>query len=161
VTKPLPTACDECGFALSEPIAALSVSSLGFVSDDRFPGRCVVMLHQHATELFDVSPAVRHAFADDVSAAARAIKLAVNAFKMNYEILGNADPHVHCHLIPRQLDEPNPKVPAWLHPEAQNMLPIENANEIKRRILAYLRQMSPAPRSPSLNTKRGKIATQS
>jgi diadenosine tetraphosphate (Ap4A) HIT family hydrolase len=140
VTKPVFAACDICGFKLSEPIAKLAVSDLGFVSDERFPGRCVVMLHQHATELFDLSPAVRHAFVDDVSRAARAIELAVNPFKMNYEILGNADPHVHCHLIPRQLDEPKPKVPAWLHPKEQSALTAGKGEEIKREIATHLRK---------------------
>lgn len=139
MTKPLSaTGCDTCGFKLGEPIAKLAVSDLCFVSDHRFPGRCVVALRQHATELFDLSPAVRHAFADDVSTAAQAIKLAVNAFKMNYEILGNADPHVHCHLIPRQWDEPRPKVPAWLHPDVQNELEVGRAEEIKQRIVTLL-----------------------
>lgn len=136
-------ACGTCGFKLGEPLATLGVSDLCFVSDSRFPGRCVVTLHQHATELFDLSPELRNAFADDVSAAARAIKMAVDAFKMNYEILGNADPHVHCHLIPRQLDEPKPKMPAWLHPEAQAALAGSEAEEVKRRILALLGE-SPA-----------------
>lgn len=136
--------CDSCGFKLGEPIAKLEVSDLCFVSDHRFPGRCVVTLHQHATELFDLSPAVRRAFADDVSTAARAIKLAVNAFKMNYEILGNADPHVHCHLIPRQMDEPKPKAPAWLHPEVQAELAAEKAKEIKHRIVTLLRKVPAA-----------------
>jgi len=144
MTQPLSATvagCDACGFKLGEPIAKLEVSDLCFVSDHRFPGRCVVILHQHATELFDLSPAVRHTFADDVSAAARAIKLAVNSFKMNYEILGNADPHMHCHLIPRQLDEPKPKVPAWLHPEAQAALAADKAEEIKQRIMMLLHQV--------------------
>src|SRR5262249_45420379 len=92
-----------------------------------------------ATELFDLAPELRHAYADDVSAAAHAIKRAVNAFKMNYEILGNASPHVHCHLIPRQLDEPKPNVPAWLHPEAQSELAADVAQAVKQRILAELR----------------------
>jgi diadenosine tetraphosphate (Ap4A) HIT family hydrolase len=141
MTKPLSaTGCDTCGFKFGEQIAKLAVSDLCFVSDHRFPGRCVVTLHSHATELSDLSPAVRHAFADDVSTAARAIKLAVNAFKMNYEILGNADPHVHCHLIPRQLDEPKPKVPAWLHPEAQKELQAGKAEEVKQRIVTLLRE---------------------
>lgn len=143
MTQPLSgmaAGCDACGFKLGEPIVKLEVSDLCFVSDHRFPGRCVVILHQHATELFDLSLPVRHAFADDVSMAARAIKLAVNAFKMNYEILGNADPHVHCHLIPRQLDEPKSKVPAWLHPEAQAALAAGKAEEIKQRIMTLLRQ---------------------
>ena len=136
--------CDTCGFKLGEPIAKLEVSDLCFVSDHRFPGRCVVTLHQHATELFELSPSVRRAFADDVSRAARAVKLAVNSFKMNYEILGNAEPHLHCHLIPRQLDEPKPKVPAWLHPEAQAALAAGKAEEIKQRIMTLLGQASAA-----------------
>ena len=141
MTKPLPaTVCDICGFNMGEPIAKLTVSDLCFVSDHRFPGRCVVTLHDHATELSELSPEIRHAFADDVSAAAAAIKLAVNSFKMNYEILGNADPHLHCHLIPRQLDEPKPKVPAWLHPEAQKELQVDKAREVKQRIVTLLRE---------------------
>jgi len=139
MTKPLSVAaCATCGFKLSEPFAKLAVSDLGFVSDDRFPGRCIVMLRHHATELFDLDSALRHAFADDVSTAARAIYLAVNAFKINYEILGNADPHVHCHLVPRQLGEPKPKVPAWLHPKEQNELAAAEAEEIKQRIKTHL-----------------------
>ena len=130
--------CKTCGFKMGEPIATLSVSELCFLSDSRFPGRCVVILHEHATELFDLSPAVRHAYADDLSHAARAIKKAVGAFKMNYEILGNSDPHVHCHMLPRQLDEPKPKVPAWLHPEAQTELATDKAEQIKRRIVTLL-----------------------
>lgn len=136
--------CDSCAFKLGEPIVKLEVSDLCFVSDHRFPGRCVVTLHQHATELFELSPTVRHAFADDVSIAARAIKLAMGAYKINYEILGNADPHVHCHLIPRQMDEPKPKLPAWLHPETQAPLAAERASEIKERIATLLREVSAA-----------------
>lgn len=137
--------CATCGFRMGERIATLSVSDLCFVSDSRFPGRCVVTLHEHATELFEVAPALRHAFADDMSNAARAIKAAVNAFKMNYEILGNFDPHVHCHLLPRQLAEPKPNVPAWLHPEAQTEMAADNAEQIKRRIVALLREARATP----------------
>lgn len=136
MTKPAP--CEVCGFASGEWIATLAVSDLCFVSDHRFPGRCVITLHPHATELFELGPEILSAYADDVSRAAKAIKLATDAFKMNYEILGNADPHVHCHLVPRQLSEPKPKVPAWLHPEPQAALATAEADEIKRRIAAEL-----------------------
>lgn len=132
------TACGTCGFQLGEPIASLAVSDLCFVSDHRFPGRCVVTLRQHATELFDLNQVTRHEFIDDVSAAARAIALAVNAVKINYEILGNADPHVHCHLIPRRKDEPMLRAPAWLHPEVQQELAAQVATDIRQRIVKLL-----------------------
>lgn len=131
-------ACAVCGFSLGEPIASLEASELCFVSDRRFPGRCVLTLREHATELFEASVTARQGFTEDMSRAARAIKLAVGAFKMNYEILGNADPHVHCHLIPRQLDEPSPRVPAWLHPQLQADLDEASARRIKDRIRELL-----------------------
>ena len=31
--------------------------------------------------------------------------------KMNYEVLGNALPHLHTHLVPRYLDDPAPGRP--------------------------------------------------
>lgn len=131
-------ACPSCGFRLGEPIASLGASELCFVSDRRFPGRCVLTLREHATELFEVSPRARQAFIEDMSRAAHAIKLAVNAFKLNYEILGNADPHIHCHLIPRQYDEPNPRVPAWLHPQAPSDLEVGSAQRLKSLIRELL-----------------------
>lgn len=133
------TPCEQCGFQIGEPLARLSVSDLCFISDHRFPGRCVVTLRPHARELFELDQACRHAFIDDVSAAAQAIAEAVGAFKMNYEVLGNTDPHVHCHLIPRQRDEIALKVPAWLHPEAQRELPAARAAEVRKEIITALR----------------------
>lgn len=134
-------ACITCGFTFGESLAMLDVSELCFVSDRRFPGRCVVTLRQHATELYDLSRETRSAFVDDMSRAAHAIMLAVGGFKMNYEILGNASPHVHCHLIPRRQDEPGLKLPAWLHPQAQEELADDAAKEIKQSILTRLRKL--------------------
>ncbi|WP_339753504.1 HIT family protein [uncultured Marinobacter sp.] len=131
-------ACATCGFRLGEPIAQFEASELCFVSDRRFPGRCVLTLREHATELFEASASARQAFMEDMSRAAWAIKTAVDSFKMNYEILGNADPHVHCHLVPRQSDEPNPGAPAWLHPEPQAELDEASARQIKDRIRELL-----------------------
>ncbi len=53
--KPVPAAwaCASCGFRMGEPIARLGVSELSLVSDRRFPGRCVLTLREHATELFE------------------------------------------------------------------------------------------------------------
>lgn len=33
--------------------------------------------------------------------------------KLNYELLGNGDAHMHWHLFPRRLTEPNPRHPVW------------------------------------------------
>ncbi len=55
-------------------------------------------------------------FWTDVSAAARAIEAVFDPVHLNFQILGNQDPHVHAHVIPRYDPDPAPSMP--LPPEA-------------------------------------------
>ena len=34
--------------------------------------------------------------------------------KLNYEMLGNTDGHLHCHIFPRYKNDPLPKMPVWM-----------------------------------------------
>ena len=34
-----------------------------------------------------------------------------NSQKLNYDVLGNASPHLHTHLVPRYADDPRPGWP--------------------------------------------------
>jgi len=100
-------ACKECGFNLWLPIGdkdncpLLKTSYLGLYNDGRFPGRSLLVLDVHEEELALLSPLTLSEFMEDVQVAGRAIQKAVGALRMNYAILGNAVPHVHCHIIPR------------------------------------------------------------
>ena len=38
--------------------------------------------------------------------------------KLNYELLGNALPHLHTHVMPRYVDDPKPGWP-FPHPEVE------------------------------------------
>jgi len=54
------------------------------------------------------------AFVRDAQIAARAIKLSVPVDRMNYAVLGNVEPHVHMHLIPRVAKgDPSFMRPPW------------------------------------------------
>ena len=46
-----------------------------------------------------------------------AVLQATGALRMNYEILGNSEPELHCHLFPRYAAEPEKqrKMPAWFY----------------------------------------------
>jgi len=49
--------------------------------------------------------------------AAQAIERVFNPAKMNFQLLGNAVPHLHAHIVPRHYGDPAPGRP--IDPEAQ------------------------------------------
>ena len=40
----------------------------------------------------------------------------VNPRVLNYEALGNAEPHLHWHIFPRHEDDPSPNTASWKVP---------------------------------------------
>jgi diadenosine tetraphosphate (Ap4A) HIT family hydrolase len=48
-----------------------------------------------------------------MSLVAEAVFRAFTPRKLNYELLGNAVPHLHWHLFPRHSDDPHPRGPVW------------------------------------------------
>lgn len=71
--------CETCGFELWLPIAELSCSTLGLYDDARFPGRCLLVLHEHVEDLTTLPTAIAHHFLDDLRAAERAIRVVTGA----------------------------------------------------------------------------------
>lgn len=115
LTKPLveDTPC-KCGFVLWNPIAQTETSSLGLYDDARFPGRCILRLNAHYDSLDELPSEVLMSFMRDVQTAMSAIKAATTAARVNVAILGNRDPHVHAHLIPRfPAEEEFPDCSPW------------------------------------------------
>jgi diadenosine tetraphosphate (Ap4A) HIT family hydrolase len=47
----------------------------------------------------------------EVLKVGRALEEYLQPVKMNYELLGNAGPHLHTHLVPRYADDPRPGWP--------------------------------------------------
>jgi diadenosine tetraphosphate (Ap4A) HIT family hydrolase len=41
----------------------------------------------------------------------RALEAALRPVKLNYDVLGNAVPHLHTHIVPRYADDPRPGWP--------------------------------------------------
>ena len=89
-----------------------SVAFLG--SWQYYQGYCVLVSKMHASELFELDEVTRRAFLDEMTILAEAIASCWNVHKMNYELLGNQVPHLHWHLFPRSMDDPNRLQPVWL-----------------------------------------------
>ena len=67
----------------------------------------------------------RARFLQDMVLIGDALLEVTGAYLMNYEILGNTEPALHAHVIPRYMTEPEElrKVPAWFY--QRNMPPIK------------------------------------
>ncbi|MGT2926079.1 HIT family protein [Streptococcus cuniculipharyngis] len=86
-----------------------------------FQGYTLFLGKHHVTELDQLNKSERDLFLSEMADVAEAVKLAFGADKMNCELLGNGDAHVHWHLFPRKdgdLGEygHNGKGPVWWYP---------------------------------------------
>ena len=105
-----------------------------------FKGYTLFLCKQHAAELFCLERAVKIKFLEEMSLAAQAVSAAFGAEKMNCELLGNGDAHLHWHLFPRVAGDlegfgSNGKGPVWWYP-AQKMY-----SDAARPAAAELEQM--------------------
>lgn len=125
--------CSECSFSLWIPVAPLGVSFLGLYDDNRFPGRCILALQPHYESWQDIPSSVLNPFVADSQLAARAITVATGANRVNLAVLGNADPHVHFHMIPRYPDrEELPSRSPWDDPRPKGSLGLESGVLVSR-----------------------------
>lgn len=150
--------CVSCGFELWEPIAKSLTSKLGLYNDDRFPGRCILELSEHRTSLEDVSMDSILGFMRDIQIAMEAIRLAVNADRVNVAILGNRDAHVHAHLIPRfpKLEE-FPDCSPWNDRREKGVLGANDVNELKQRIARQLQRTETRGKTRLMPAAQGTI----
>ena len=109
----------------------------------QYTGYCVLVSHEHATELSQLGP-TRAAFLDEMSLLAAAIEACFKPQKLNYELLGNQVPHLHWHIFPRYVTDHDRRRPVWFALEEAEADPIE-----KRRL-----ETGPVPRAEAVQRLR-------
>jgi diadenosine tetraphosphate (Ap4A) HIT family hydrolase len=77
-------------------------------------GYTLFVSKQHVAELHELDTDVRDMFLQEMAMVAEAVYQAFKPKKLNYELLGNTEPHLHWHLFPRYVDDPIPKEPVWV-----------------------------------------------
>ena len=103
-----------------------------------YRGYCVLFAKIHATELYLMPANAARALFDEMRLTAEAIAAVVKPWKMNYECLGNSEPHVHWHLLPRYENDELRFGPVWLRPEAERKVPLDEND--RRALMASIRQ---------------------
>lgn len=107
--------------------------------------------HGNKTELFHLDTHERIKFLEEMTLISEAVSKAFGAEKMNYELLGNGDTHLHWHLYPRVNGDiedygNNGKGPVWWYPREkmysdENRPSEEKLREMKQNLLSELNKL--------------------
>ena len=119
--------------------------------NQHFYGYTLFLCKEHKTELFELDKQYKIKYLEEMALVAEAISKAFDAEKINYELLGNGDTHIHFHLFPRvkgDLEEygNNGKGPVWWYPydKMSSKDNIPNDNELmvmKKKLLKKLDEL--------------------
>lgn len=113
-----------CGFELWNPLAASEEVAVGLYDDARFPGRLIVSVRRQYSHLEDMPAAEASRFMLVLQQIMSAQRRVLDADRINIAILGNQEPHVHAHLVPRGVRaEPLPDKAPWEDPRPRQRLP--------------------------------------
>lgn len=112
--------------------------------DQTWPGWSLLILKKHVTELFELTPAERAAAMEEVAEAGRILKNVLGATKMNLELLGNQEPHIHWHVVPRKAGDPGWNRPIWSHAHQPAPLGPRDHDALVSRIRRKLPQAPPS-----------------
>jgi diadenosine tetraphosphate (Ap4A) HIT family hydrolase len=102
-----------------------------------YRGYCVLLAKRHVTEPHLMPRGEAHELLDEMLAAGRAISAVTQPAKLNYECLGNQEPHVHWHIFPRFADDPQRLAPIWARPAAERQVILEDG--ARSHLIAALR----------------------
>ena len=83
-------------------VCALSTGYVVLGDHQRFEGYTLFLCKRHVTELYQLPWGFRTRFLQEMSLVAEAVAAVYHPEKMNYELLGNGDTHLHWHLFPRR-----------------------------------------------------------
>lgn len=77
-----------------------------------YRGYTLFLSKDHVSELHELED--RNLFLSEMAVVAEAVYKAFQPRKLNYELLGNSESHLHWHLIPRYDVDPDPQRPIWV-----------------------------------------------
>jgi diadenosine tetraphosphate (Ap4A) HIT family hydrolase len=152
-----PRPCIICGIieriktgAFNDLIAELPRSWLILGDAQFYRGYCVLFAKRHVTEMHLMPRGEAHELLDELMAVGKTLERVVKPLKLNYECLGNQEPHVHWHVFPRYAEDEMRLAPVWLRPDAQRKVPLAEDDRVS--LIATLRtelvRIMPAARFP-------------
>ncbi|MBZ0289592.1 MAG: HIT family protein [Anaerolineae bacterium] len=111
-------------------VARLQMSVLRLAANQYAPGYCVLLCTRHAREPYELSIGERGQYLEDMMQVGLALEKVYQPIKMNFQILGNALPHLHCHIIPRYYGDDAPGMPLNAMQHQKRLSPEQYAGQI-------------------------------
>ena len=102
-----------------------------------YRGYCVLFAKLHATELYLMPADTARLLFDEMRLVAEAIAAVVKPWKMNYECLGNSEPHVHWHLLPRYETDEMRSDAIWMRPRSERKVTLDEND--RRALIGSIR----------------------
>ena len=113
-----------------------------------FTGYTLFLCKDHVTELHHLDRKRKVKYLEEMSLVSEAVSIAFSAEKMNCELLGKGDAHLHWHIFPRREGDigscgNNGKGPVWWYPmekmyDEKNRPSTERLEELKTRLSVAL-----------------------
>ena len=87
-------------------ICELTYSRLYLFREQRYAGRCLLASKSHVPEIYDMPPEEQNGFLAEFAAVSRTLQELYGADKMNFLSLGDTIGHVHIHIVPKKISDP-------------------------------------------------------
>ena len=136
--------CGICGIieriksgAFADTIAELPRSWLILGDAQFYRGYSVLLAKRHINEMHLMPRGEAHELIDELMAVGKTLERVIKPLKLNYECLGNQEPHVHWHVFPRYAEDAMRLAPVWLRPEDERKVALEDSD--RRRLIASMR----------------------
>lgn len=107
------------------------------------PGYCLLLPDPVVPSLNHLELEARTQFLSDMTLIGDALLEVTNAYRINYEILGNSEPELHVHIFPRFDSEPDEKrrMPAWFYDwKNAPQFSLEEHGELQQKIKAAIQR---------------------
>jgi len=111
-------------------VCDLGICRLMFMRNQYVRGYCVLLCREHVKEPYELEPGKQAMFFDDMMRTGRALEQIYHPQKMNFEIQGNATPHLHCHVKPRYHGDGAPGIPIHQNGRTVRLTPGEYESQV-------------------------------
>lgn len=119
-------------------VCELPHSTVYLFRNQFFAGRCVVAFKGHKRELYELTPAERAGFMDDVARVAAALNQIFHPDKINYAIFGDEVSHVHFHVVPKYRSSSEWNRPFPLNTVSKKMLSDAEYKDLVARLKSQI-----------------------